>query len=256
MKKENKIKYFMNLCFFLYFVILISERTVSVVKSIKYGVDFLDGFDIFVYLTILLSFGGFLVYTVLKNRPAISALFTPNDTAIEKIDFTCLVKAGGILLLSGMVHSEFTAAPVQFASYGFFIVAIVLQAVLLQKEAESKSLLWLSVAYIVAFSMAIPVTYRSTLDYAILFHVIEGVVTYTLVLAFTILTLKIFNKKTDLFDLPLFLTALIPAAFVAIRANEINYFVLVSAAIALVLFIVASIIRRSKLKNNEKNDNA
>lgn len=256
MKKENKIKYFMNLCFFLYFVILISERTISVVKSITGGVDFTDGFNIFVYLTILLSVCGFLVYTVLKNRPAIFALFSPKDEAIEKIDFNGLGKAGGILLLSGMVHSEYTISPLQFASYGFFIVAIILQAALLHKSAESKSLLWLSVAYLVAFSMAIPVTYRTNLEYATLYHVIEGVVTYALVAAFTIITLKLFNGSFDLFGLPLFLMALISDVLViALRAKEeINYFVLVSITVSLVLFIVASL-RRSKKNIEKTNDN-
>lgn len=256
MKRENKIKYFMNLCFFLYFAILISERTISVVKSITGSVNFSDGFNIFVYLTILLSFLGFLVYTLLKNRSAFLALFIPKDEAIEKIDFTGLVKAGGILLLSGMVHSEYTISPLQFASYGFYIVAIVLQAALLHKNAESKSLLWLSVAYLVAFSMSIPVTYRTNLEYATLYHVIEGVVTYALVAAFTIITLKLFNGSFDLFGLPLFLTALVSDVLViALRAKEeINYFVLVSVSISLVLFIVGSL-RHSKKYYKNKNDN-
>ena len=41
MKKENKLKYAINLMFILYFVILIIERVVSLFLSIKNGINIL-----------------------------------------------------------------------------------------------------------------------------------------------------------------------------------------------------------------------
>lgn len=241
--KETKIKYFMNLCFFMYFAILLAERITSVSLSIANGVKLFDGFNTFVYLTIFMSVLLFLIYVIIKNGSAVKALFVPNETAIQKIDFTGLVKAGGILLLSGMVHSEYTISPLQFASYGFYITAIILQAVLLNGSAENKRILWLSVCYVVAFSMAIPVSYRSNLDYAVLFHIVEGITTYLLVGAFTCLSLKLFGGKTDLFSTPIFLTMIIADALVVgLRiSEEVNYFVLISAIISVVFFVATKI---------------
>lgn len=128
MKKNFVLKYLINLMFFLYFFVLIIERTLSVTLSVKNGIDFFgSGYNIFVYFTVFISVFGFITYIFIKCRYCIKALFIVNNESIDKIDFSSLVVASGILLLSGMVHSEYTFLYIQFVSYAFLIIGIILK---------------------------------------------------------------------------------------------------------------------------------
>lgn len=245
MKKENKLKYAINLMFILYFVILIIERVVSLFLSIKNGINiFGNGFNIFVYSTIFISIIGFIIYMSIKCRFCIKALFVINDESIEKINFSSLVVASGILLLSGMVHSEYTYLIIQFISYGFLIVGIILQTILNQRYADNKIILWLSTIFLVFYSMAIPVVYKLNLDYSTIFHVFEGITTYLLVGMFTYMTICLFNNKNNLFNY----FYIIPATFldiiiISMRWQEVkNIFLLVFLVLSVIVFVIGKII--------------
>lgn len=155
--------------FFIYFAVLGTERVRSLFP-IGDGGLFPTAFDGYVNLMTVLSLLATVVLLIGFNGGFWRSLFggaTP--------DYRMLVITAGVLLLSGMVHTEHTVAPVQFGAYGALILAMVLQTVLQVRSVGSAASHWFSLAYLVAFSMAIPVVYRSSIPRAGLFHVIEAV---------------------------------------------------------------------------------
>lgn len=234
---SKTLTYFINLCFFLYFVLLIAERSISVALTLSNNINLYGtAFDGYVYSLVFVSIVGFLVLLVLKCRPNIKGLFKPSDD----LQFGWLCIAGGVLLLSGMVHTHYTISGLQFASYGIWILGILLKVISIHNKTENKVLLWLSFAYLVAFSMAIPVMYQSLIEAHVFFHILEAVGSIALVGCFTYLLLRLFNDNGDLFPIwPIILAIVIDVPLIVLRWNEeINFFVLIFVALSTALYIV------------------
>ena len=238
MKNKSKaLTYFTNLCFFLYFVLLTAERSISLVLTLSNGISMCgNAFDGYANSLVFVSIVGFFALLILKCRPNIKAIFKPNDD----LRFNWLSIAGGVLLLSGMVHTHYTISGLQFASYGVWIVGILLKVISIDSKSENKALLWLSFAYLVAFSMAIPVMYYSAIETHVFFHILEAAGSIALVGAFTYLLLRLFNDNGDLFPLwPIILAIVIDVPLIVLRWNEeINFFVLIFIALSTALYTV------------------
>ena len=102
MEKSHRIlNYVINLSFFLYFIILIAERTLSVVFSVVNNVKLYgNGYNAFTYSTIFASVLIWFIFLLIKCRPGIVALFRPKDEElINCLPFFELSIASGILLL-------------------------------------------------------------------------------------------------------------------------------------------------------------
>ena len=244
MKSKSKtLTYFINLCFFLYFVLLIVERSISVALSLSNGINLYGtAFDGYVYSLVFLSIVGFLVLLIMKCRTNIKALFKPSEDL--RFDWVCI--AGGILLLSGMVHTHYTISGLQFASYGIWILGILLKVVTLHSASSNKPLLWLSFAYLVAFSMAVPVMYPSQIEAHVFFHILEAVGSIALVGAFTYLLLRLFDDKEDLFLLwPIVVAIVIDVPLIVLRwSEEINFFVLIFLVLSAALFLTGFLYKK------------
>ena len=241
MDKNKTLPFLINICFFLYFIILIVERTFSVVLSFVDGINiFANGFNTYVYLLVFVSILGWLVYMLIRCRKACVALFKNN----VETPFVDLCIASGILLLSGMVHTERTIPVVQFISYGILIVGILLKVIMMHKETDNKLLLWLSFVYLVCFSMAIPVVYHSLIELHILFHVLEGVTSFVLVGIFTYLLILIFKGKNNLVIIwPIIIAVILDAALIVLRwKEEINFFVLIFISLSLIMFVIGYVV--------------
>jgi len=246
-KNKNLMTYFINLCFFLYFLILIVERAISVVLSFANSVNvFGNVFNGYVYSLVFLSIAGFIVYLVMKCRPHVKALFKP----VEQLNFVNLCIASGILLLSGMVHTEYTIPVIQFISYGILIVGILLQVIVNHKTSDNKPLLWISFVYLVCFSMAIPVMYHSFIELHVLFHILEAITSVALVIAFTYLFIIIFKGESDLFKLwPIIIAVVLDAVLIALRwQEEVNFFVLIFISLAALMFLLGLILKLAQKK--------
>ena len=240
----KKLNAFIKICFYLYFIILIVERTVSVVLSIQNGVDlFATGYNQFVYFTVFNSIGAFLIYFFVRCLKS----FNFND---ENPSYSDLCIASGILLLSGMVHTEYTISGIQFASYGVLIIGILLRVIAINKTSTNKLLLWLSFIYLVCFSMAIPVTYPSQMESKAFFHILEGLTSYSLVAVFTFMMIMLFKGKENLFILsPVIIMLILDVSLIVWRWNEeINFFVLIFVSLSTLLFIPGFIISK-RLQN-------
>ena len=244
MKDKSKVlTYFINLCFFLYFVLLLVERSISIALSLSKGVNlFGTAFDGYVYTLVFLSIAAFLVLLILKCLSNVKALFKPS----EDLRFNWLCIAGGVLLLSGMVHTHYTISGLQFASYGVWILGILLKAISLHGNSENKPLLWLSFAYLVAYSMAVPVMYPSQIETHVFFHIFEAVGSFALVGAFAFLLLRLFNDNEDLFPLwPILLAVVLDVPLIVLRWNEeINFFFLIFLALSMALYLAGFIYKK------------
>lgn len=100
----------MNWLIMLYFIILFAERVQSIVRSIR-DKDvklFGSGFNSYVYLAVFLSLAAFLVLLAVGNASFLKSLFTMNMNVYRSIDYRMLSITAGVILVSGMVHTEYT----------------------------------------------------------------------------------------------------------------------------------------------------
>lgn len=242
-EKVSLSSYFINFLFFLYFAILFAERLQSVVRSIADPAvhPMGSGFHRYVYVMTFCSLAVGVIFLIVTNYALFPALFTRGAEVYAKVDLGTLSIASGILLLSGMVHTEYTIAPLQFVAYGALIIAMFIRTATVTPSSGNPALLWLSLIYLTAFSMAIPVMYESQIRLSTLFHVIEAVTAILLVFVFTYFMRIVFvGDATNLFFwLPILVTAVLDGVLIAMRWNEkVNAFVLIFLIVACVLFCV------------------
>lgn len=238
------LRYFINLSFVLYFVILFAERTNSLVrcfadKGVKH-----DALDIYMYILVILSLAGSAAFLVIKQSAMFAGLFTRSTEVYGKIDLGLLSIAAGIILFSGMVHTEHTIPGIQFASYGALVAAMVLQTADRTGQGQNNFALWITLFYIVAFSMAIPVVYRSEIDRHTLFHILEIVVSAVMIVSFTIMMRRLFvGNGIGLFNICIIVFAAIgDALLIAMRWKEkVNSFVLIFIVLSVVLWTIGKI---------------
>lgn len=243
-KNSTKINKAISWFFLLYFVILFIERAQSLFRAVSEHGFFPTAFDAFANITVALSLCATLILLIFRSGFFFKSLFmavVPN--------YSILTIISGVILVSGMIHTEFTIPGIQFASYGMLIFAMILRTAQLSSKAKSRFALWYSLCYLTVFSMAIPVVYHSHIELAALFHVIEAVVMLLLVLSFTVMLRKLFTGKGEnlLLWAPFIVMAAGDAVVLWMRWNEeINYFVLIFAVLSAVVFLAGKLFVKNK----------
>jgi len=227
-----------------YFVVLFAERAQSLIRSFRdrevsvWG----SGFDRYVNGICIVSLAAFLILLFTANRGFLKALFV-NGTVV---DYRMLSITIGVILISGMVHTEYTIPGIQFGAYGLLIVALIIRTAENSAAAGSKALLWMSLVYLIFFSMAIPVVYRSEIGNASLFHVVESLVSLVLIAAFTYMTYRVLiGNAVDLFMIcPIVLAIAGDIAVLALRWKEnVNTFVLILLIASVVTWVAGFIVK-------------
>lgn len=246
-KTINTFKVIINILIILYFGILVAERTQSIVRAGSKKVLFTDGIHNYMAGLCFFSFFGTLVLCIAKaiclsrfSQGNLTQLQNPSRYATVQLVLLCM--AVGCILLSGMVHTEYSIPGIQFAAYGMLILAMVFH-VIIQQDILTTGKRALTLLYIVAFSMAIPVVYPSEMKQRLMFHIAEAIVSFVLVLMFSILLYALFSGNYELILHPAFIIiALVGDILVlALRWNEqINWFVLVSLVVAAVTWVAAA----------------
>lgn len=228
--------------YLFYFLILFAERLQSLARSFSdpsYRI-FGTPFDGYVNILAILSLTATVVLLVGFNGSFWASLFGKAN-----VDYGILTITAGIMLLSGMVHTEYTLAPVQFGAYGMLIIAMVLQTIVSASGSENAFHLWYSLVYLTVFSMAIPVVYRSEIKNAAVFHLIEAAVSVVLVIAFTYMLYRMFtgNGSDLLLWIPIITAAIGDAVILAMRWSEsVNTFVLIFAIASVIVFAFGKIL--------------
>lgn len=228
-----------------YFLILFGERIQSLIRSFadKNLSMWGDGFSRYVNGICILSLAASVILLFTINRDFLKALLSDGTQVNAKM--ICITI--GVILVSGMVHTEYTIPGIQFVSYGFLIAALVIRTAKNNAMANDSILLWLSLVYLIFFSMAIPVVYKSHIEYAGLFHIIEAVVSLVLVAAFAYMAYRVFNNDAvNLFMLlPIIIAVIGDAVILSLRWKEqVNTFVLIFIIASTVMWLAGFIASR------------
>ena len=234
--------------FLLYFAILFGERAQSLIRIISENRMFAKEYDIIVNLTAIISLCATIIMLLVFNLSFWKSLFTPAEA-----NYSILTITAGVMLVSGMVHTEYTIPGIQFAAYGMLIAAMILRTVQLASGAKNRASLWYSLIYLTMFSMAIPVMYELDASdnwaYEKLFYFIEADVMLLLVVSFTLMLRRLFIGKGEnlLLWIPFLIMVVGDTAVIWMRwTDEINWFVLIFAAVSAAMFLVGKLIFRKK----------
>ena len=186
----------------------------------------------------------FLLYFVILFGERLQSLIRSAASGV----FFCDAFEGtaGVILVSGMIHTLYTVPGIQFASYGMLIVAMILRVIQLLPNVKCPFGTWYSLLYLTVFSMAIPVVYKFySLPNPALFHVIEYIVMLALVISFTLMLRRLFLGKGEnlLLWIPFAIMAVGDAVILWMSWSvSVNTFVLIFAALSVVLFIAGTVI--------------
>lgn len=132
-----------------YFLILFGERIQSLIRSFAdkdlsmWG----DGFSRYVNGICILSLAASVILLFTINRDFLKALVSDGTQVNTKM--ICITI--GVILVSGMVHTEYTIPGIQFAAYGFLIAALVIRTAKNNAMADDSILLWFSLVYLIFF---------------------------------------------------------------------------------------------------------
>lgn len=221
----------------LYFAILTAERIISLVVCFTGDFSAYDALD---YYMITLTAASIICAFALAAVQCVKY----HKKNKEKL-FGGLAVAAGILLLGGMVHTEGTIPGLQFASYGMILISMAAHTLQSIKEQHDAGMKWLSFAYTVAYSMSIPVVYHTDISLAYLFIPIEIIVSAGMVILFTIMLKRFYDRSGENRFSPLpFLAALVGDVLVlALRwQEEINLFVLIFICVTILLWAAGKIV--------------
>ena len=136
-------------------------------------------FDTYVNTVSLISLLSFLILICFFNKGFWESLI--KNEAI--VDYNMLTITAGVILVSGMVHTEYTISGIQFASYGALMIAMTLRTIEKHGNGGNNFLMWYSLIPSIVFSMAIPLVYKSSINNVSFFHFVEAVVSLVLVVS-------------------------------------------------------------------------
>lgn len=227
----------------LYFVILCTERVISLVRIKKDGnVGFFEtGFDSYVNILTMVSLILSTVMLIFCNKTFWISLFVPGT----QVNYFVLVFNIGLLLLSGMVHTRYSMPGIQFAAYGMLIVAMFLRMLINTSASGNVFMIVFSFMYLVAFSMAIPVVYRVEGKNAGFLQITEAIGSIVLVACFTLMLKKMFigTGENLLMWIPMILMVAYDTIIVCMNKDESKYyFLLTFEIITVILFILGKIL--------------
>lgn len=248
MKNKVSLDLFKMLFLLAYFLVLTAERIISLCAVFTGDFSKYDFLDYYMVIVTILSLTATYVFLAIKCKVV---LFKGNNGKRSLVpistpeNYKILSIAAGILLVSGMVHTHGSIPPVQFVSYGFILVSMALHTVQNAKKVGYADRKWLSFAYIVAYSMAIPVVYHTEIELAFLYIPIEIVVSLGMVIMFTLMLVPFYSKNGECsFSLLPFLTGLFGDALVLSMRwhEEINYMVLIFICITTILWFTGTVL--------------
>lgn len=234
----------------LYFAFLTIERVISIVTCCMGDFRTITGLDYYMLMLSIFAVFGSYIYGVICCTDIVKKRSNYNHI------FSELAIAAGLLLLGGMVHTDGSLPPIQFFSYGMLLISMAIHTVQNVKKSGNRLRKWLSFAYIVSYSMAIPVVYHTNIFLSYLFEPIECVVSAGMVAMFTIMLTRFYsgNGEDKLTLLPLLVALFGDYTILVLRwEEEINFFVMIFLCATIVLWFVGNIVYI--IKKNRKKPN-
>ncbi len=241
-----------NLCFIVYFVLLLCERLAGGILGIFRGgeASMLGAETLIPRLVHPLALLALLAGIIVMRRQWLPLLRSVSGTALP-LDCNALAGGIGCFLLSGMLHTGVVLLPVQFTSYGFLMVGLVLHAVYYAEAGSARRRGW-AVAYLLSFSMTVPVVYDTALEGVRrgLFIGVELVTTFYLIFAFSMMTAYFLRTgRCGANPAVLILMLILTAAVFFLRLPEYTNFLLaIFPPLTLLIWICIFCIERSSIR--------
>ncbi len=180
-----------------YFLVLFAERVQSLARICRtsFAALYRTGFDGFVDTLTVLSLVATVLLLAFGCRGYWQSLVNPAVIP----DYSMLTVTAGVMLVSGMMHTEYTVAPVS--------VRFVRYADYCHGSAHRADRGWRrSSRYVLVLARlpdglldGNPVMYRAEIAHATLFHVIEAIVALALVACFTWMLRDLFRGRGTIF---------------------------------------------------------
>lgn len=232
-------------CVFLFFIILMLERAQSLFFSLTgQGLSVINSlFDIYAYSMVCISLVVSLILMCTANRYFFAALFSQSEDVHNKVSPLRLSILIGVLLVSGMIHTEYSILWVQFVAYGFLILGMIVTNIENLKHKKSDFTQWISLFYLIAYSMAVPVVYESNIPNALAFHIVEAAGSIVLIGMFSFMLYKVFAGKASnlLYVAPIHIAMFIDIAVIWMRwKEEINYFLIIALGATVILWLLGT----------------
>ena len=234
--------YMADLLLLLYFILLFCERAAAVICGfVADGYVFTasaDWLQWYVHLATLASLIGFVIVGCVPVAKLVRGVFDMSKSA-HPAEYCRASVAAGILLVGGMIHTNLTILPLQFAAYGCLLVSMLLVALYASRRPRYDTppvRTALSFIYILCFSMAIPVVYGRA------FAPLEIAVSLVLVALFTYMLKAYYASggRVTLGCVIPIITVACDAVIIALGWKTwINMFLLVFAGLTLLAWIVA-----------------
>lgn len=241
-----------NLCIIIYFALLLCERLAGGILGIFYGGgESMLGSDTFIpKLVHPLALIALAVGIVVMRKQWVP-LF--RSVLGEDVPLNTWALSGGIgcFLLSGMLHTGFLILPVQFTAYGFIMIGFILHIIHFSGAISVKERV-LSTAYIICFSMTIPVVYDTSIQgvQGTAFVIVELITTVFLVFAFAAMT-EVFLRTGRCNANPAVLVSmlvLVGATFFLRLPEYANWLVAVFAVLTLAVWICILLFNRKSIR--------
>lgn len=229
--------------FLLFFLILAGERMCSIAQIVKdKTVKLTDSpFDIYMNFLTICAVAVSLGTLIIGGGKFWVSLFNGGVT----VNYTIVICAAGMLLFAGMVHTKYTQTLTQFLAYAFLFAAMILRTIVnIDKGADEFGSVY-SLIYLIIFSMAVPVVYKSEKEHSTLFHIMEAISSIALVCCFTVLLRFMFIGRGE--NLLLWVPVLIMAIYDTIlvimnREDKKAYYLLSFEILTAAVFLIGKIL--------------
>ncbi|MBQ0008870.1 MAG: hypothetical protein KBS97_01140 [Firmicutes bacterium] len=246
-----------SISFIGYVLILLVERILALILSVNNGGAYAlvsnNVMPTIYYAIVCLSItAGAVLLAVPMYKMAVQLFKKKN----YEFNYKELLLGMMILLFSGMMHTGWTLAPLQFVAYGFLIGSMVCVTVdsCLRNKNNYNSIF--SVVFLTLFSMAIPVAYMSVNEATqVPFYTFTLLAVFAEIPLFGFMLFEFFNKGEISFNYaPVIAMVALSGSVVLLNftsVSDFNWFVAIFVVLTTICFLVFEI--RKFLKTKKSN---
>ncbi len=250
-KKELLFNKLIIIGFIGYFLILLVERVLALVFSVNQGYELALVNHTFIGIaTYVITALSVVAGLVLFAKPCLgmfSKFFSKEKYDLQS-NYSKIILASMVFLVSGMMHTGFTLAVVQFIAYGFLIMSMIVANIeFCLKDKANRFVYIVSLIYLVLFSMAIPVVY-TIIEYRVVFYITEFLAVFILIPLFGIALKSLFLKGRVSFCIYMIIPMVVlDTLIIGLKWNqEINWFLLIFASLTLLFYLSFGLMARYK----------
>ena len=242
-----------------YFIILLVERILALIFSVNQGDELALVNHTFIgtttYIVAAASVAGGLLLFAKPGFEMIKKLFSEQRYNFES-NYPKIIYASMVFLVSGMMHTGFTLAIIQFIAYGFLIMSMIVASIeFCLNDKDHRFSYIVSLIYLILYSMAIPVVY-TIIEHQAIFYIVEFSAVIILIPLFGISLKALFLEGKVSFCVYMVIPMVILDAIIIWLkwSQEINWFLLIFASLTLLFYLSFGLMVRAKTKKEEQHE--